>query len=66
MDDHAKPWYARSSFSAAALGTLGLALAARRLGWAGVPDEVIYTTASLWLNFVGFLKWSPSDKPPKE
>jgi hypothetical protein len=62
MDDLHKPWYARSSFSAAALGTIGCLLALRRVGWAGVPDELILSTAGLWLNFLAFIRWSPSDK----
>lgn len=66
MDESAKPWYARSSFTSAVLGTIGLGLAVRRLGWAEVPDEVIYATASLWLNFIGFLRWAPSTKPPEQ
>lgn len=64
MDDLHKPWWARSSFTAAMLGTLGIAIAGARRGWDTIPDDQIMVAASLWLAFVGFLRWAPSDRPP--
>ena len=55
MDELAKPWYARSSFSAAVIGTVDQPL--RR------PAEQITASVALWLNWLAFLRWSPSDKP---
>jgi hypothetical protein len=64
VDENLKPWYARSSFSALVLSVVALTLAARRLGWRDTPDEMIYGTVGAALNFLAFLRWSPSDKPP--
>jgi hypothetical protein len=65
VEDLHKPWWARSSFATSILGTLGVLLAARRLGWDGVPDELILTVAGNWLIWIGYLRWAPSDKPPE-
>lgn len=62
MDEFRKPWYARSSFSSMVVGLVSLALCARRVGWHAVPDEMILGGVGLVLNFLVYLKASPSDR----